>query len=138
MRTKYFGITYDKERKKYKACIWHRGKNLFLGRFDNPEDAARVYDKKAKELRGIFTPLNFSDYSRATKFQLKCYKLCSPDFAELTQHQAAKILKCNQSVICEALKKLKEKLPELFPIYFKKPDTQRFEDWMNNQVVVKI
>lgn len=43
----------------FSARLTHNGKHLFLGHFKTAEEAARVYDAKAKELRGEITRLNF-------------------------------------------------------------------------------
>ena len=54
------GVQYKKERNKYVASIGFHRAVLYLGIFDQAEEAARVYDKKAKELFGEFARLNFS------------------------------------------------------------------------------
>lgn len=38
----YKGVTYRKDRNKYKACIKYQGKEIFLGNYDNVEDAIVV------------------------------------------------------------------------------------------------
>ena len=55
----YKGVTWRKYRNKYRARIKFYGKNLLLGYFSSPEDAARAYDAKARELFGEFARLNF-------------------------------------------------------------------------------
>jgi len=57
--SKHKGVYLDKQYNKYRAIICHNSKRYHLGRFDNPDDAARAYDKKAKELFGEFAYLNF-------------------------------------------------------------------------------
>ena len=52
----YKGVS--RSRLKFKAQIFHNRKSIFLGVFDNPEDAAEAYNKKAKELFGEFARLN--------------------------------------------------------------------------------
>lgn len=129
------GVWYDHKRRKYRASCQHKGKSIFIGRFATAELAGRAYDVIAKKLWGIKAILNFGDWSRATPFQLECYKLCSPDFAGLTQRQTARILKVKQSVICIALRRLRKKCPEIFPIYQKVPRFQQFKDWMSNEII---
>jgi len=51
------GVSFHKRNGKYKATIQVK----HIGYFDNKEDAARAYDKKAKELFGEFATLNFED-----------------------------------------------------------------------------
>lgn len=46
---------------KYKASIGDSNKHYYLGTFPTPEDAARAYDAKARELRGNRARLNFPD-----------------------------------------------------------------------------
>ena len=131
---KYRGVFYDRKRKLYRAALEVKGKSVFLGRYKTAKQAAKIYDEAAKNIFGLKAKLNFAPWSRATKFQLKCYKLCSSDFAGLTQRQAANVLNVKQPVVCVALRRLKVKCPVLFPIYQPKGRTQRFEDWMSNEV----
>jgi len=57
----YKGVCWNKQAQKYHAQITHKGKRIHLGYYRNAEDAARVYDLKAKELFGEFAYLNFSN-----------------------------------------------------------------------------
>lgn len=41
-----------KERYKYVAKLYTKKKNIFIGYFNNPKEAAIAYDKKAEELLG--------------------------------------------------------------------------------------
>lgn len=45
---------------KYQALICVNGKQTCIGTFENPIDAARAYDQRAKKLHGDFARLNFS------------------------------------------------------------------------------
>lgn len=56
----YQGVCWDKRRNKWKSYIKINRKLINLGRFKDKEEAARAYDKKAKELFGEFCGnLNF-------------------------------------------------------------------------------
>jgi len=46
-------------RKKFKANIGFDNKQIFIGLFETPEEAARAYDKLALEYFGEFASLNF-------------------------------------------------------------------------------
>jgi len=60
---KYKGVYYNESDGKMhiRAQIMHNYKTYFLGYFNTEEEAARVYDVKAKELFGEFANLNFKD-----------------------------------------------------------------------------
>lgn len=126
----YRGVWYDPLRKKFRASCEHKGQSIFIGRFTTAKQAAKAYDRIAKKIWGLKAKLNFGKWCRATHFQLKCYRFCSPDFAGLTQRQTAQILSVAQPVVCVALKRLQKKCPEIFPIYQPVARSQRFEDWM--------
>ncbi len=57
--TGYKGIYPDKTRSKFHARICAQGKRVYLGCFNNPEDAARAYDEAARFYFGEFACVNF-------------------------------------------------------------------------------
>jgi hypothetical protein len=57
--SKYKGVSRAKGRTKWRASICYQGLKENLGYFKNEEDAARAYDKAAKECQGEFANLNF-------------------------------------------------------------------------------
>ncbi len=53
---------------RYEAGITWRGHHYYLGRFDDPVEAAKVRDRKARELLGPYAYLNFpGDFSKASR-----------------------------------------------------------------------
>lgn len=48
--SKYIGVTFSKQTKKYKALIVYNKKQICLGSFENDLDAAKAYNKRAIEL----------------------------------------------------------------------------------------
>lgn len=59
--TRYKGVFHRKDRDKCYAKIKFEGKEHYLGLYDDPAEAARAYDRKARELHGPFARLNFPD-----------------------------------------------------------------------------
>ena len=60
--SKYKGVTWNKQIKKWCAQTTSEdNKHLHLGTFLKEEDAAKAYDKKARELFGEFARCNYSD-----------------------------------------------------------------------------
>jgi hypothetical protein len=62
-KSKYKGVGYSNERKKWKATLCHKGKKIHLGYFENEIDTAKAYDEAAKLFRGRFAVLNFDGCS---------------------------------------------------------------------------
>lgn len=58
-KTGYRGVYENERGKKYSAKISANDKTFTIGRFDNLEEAAHAYDRKAIELRGEFARTNF-------------------------------------------------------------------------------
>ena len=54
----YRGVTWHKQRGKWQANIWLDGKHVSLGLFSDKDDAARAYNRAAKEHYGEFALLN--------------------------------------------------------------------------------
>lgn len=58
----YKGITQDKKHGGWKAQITKgKGRNIYLGYFNDPADAARAYDRAAREYFGEYARLNFPE-----------------------------------------------------------------------------
>ncbi len=63
----YRGVSLDR-RGRHKGRIWRvvitlNGVQTDIGTFATPEEAARIYDKAARELHGEFATLNFPQES---------------------------------------------------------------------------
>lgn len=58
--SKYKGVSYDKSRSKWQSHIkdTKTKKHIFIGRFNNEQDAAIAYNNKASELHGEYARLN--------------------------------------------------------------------------------
>ena len=59
--SKYTGVSFKKQKKKWVAQIGFNGKVIHLGSFKKEIDAAKAYDKAAKKYHGEFASLNFKE-----------------------------------------------------------------------------
>ena|SRR5438128_3286608 len=59
--SKYKGVSWHKQRGKWQATITRLNKFSFLGYFSSEEDAARAYDRAARDHFGGFAHRNFRD-----------------------------------------------------------------------------
>jgi len=57
--SKYLGVSYDIQRKKWRAQYMFDGKKILAKRYNSEEEAARAYDIIALEHAGEFANLNF-------------------------------------------------------------------------------
>jgi len=56
----FVGISYQKAHNKWRASICYKGKRIYLGEYDQPEEAAAVYDSHARKYFGPMAKVNFS------------------------------------------------------------------------------
>jgi hypothetical protein len=59
--SKYIGVTWRKDRSRWRALIRFNGKLIELGKFKSEIDAAIAYDNAVKRLFSSFGVLNFPD-----------------------------------------------------------------------------
>jgi hypothetical protein len=59
--TGYKGVSWDASKGMWRAQIRSGGVQYHIGRFEDPEEAARAYDRQARVLHGDFARLNFPD-----------------------------------------------------------------------------
>lgn len=59
-KSPFKGTDYRAAKKRWRASINVKGKNIHLGYFDTAEGAARAYDSAAREHFGEFAHLNFA------------------------------------------------------------------------------
>jgi hypothetical protein len=59
--SRFKGVGYSKEHRKWRARIWFESQRIWLGYFVDEIEAARAYDRKAVELFGEFARLNFPE-----------------------------------------------------------------------------
>ncbi len=59
--SRYKGVSWNKNYKKWEACLTCNKTKSILGYFDDEAAAARAYDAKAKELFKEFAVLNFQE-----------------------------------------------------------------------------
>jgi hypothetical protein len=57
--SRFIGVSFDKNYKKWVTQIVYQGNKKWLGRFDSEIEAAKVYDNAAKKYHGDFARLNF-------------------------------------------------------------------------------
>jgi hypothetical protein len=58
LTSKYKGVSWGSQRKKWQAAIKQFGKKIFIGRFDDEKKAAKAYNDMAMKLFGEFAYLN--------------------------------------------------------------------------------
>ena len=58
--SKYKGVSWSKQHSKWKSYIKHNGKLIYLGYSKTEFEAAKKYDRKARELFGEFSKCNFA------------------------------------------------------------------------------
>ena len=57
--SKYKGVSWVKEKKKWRASIGFNGRKTTIGYFEKEIDAGKAYDEYARELFGEYAYLNF-------------------------------------------------------------------------------
>jgi hypothetical protein len=58
-QSKYKGVSWKKDNRKWQARIGFQNKAIYLGCFRNEIDAAKAYDRAAMKYHGEFASLNF-------------------------------------------------------------------------------
>jgi len=140
----YRGVSYTYDYPQ--AQIRINGRLTYLGIFKTPELAAEAYDEAAKKYHGTKAKLNFTD-RLITVRQEQIYRLCSPDFYNLSYKHAGMLLGISAATICRELKRIKKKCPSLFPLYYRPHNRPMYvslsekslyyQPWMDDKIIMK-
>ncbi len=57
--SQYKGVSWDSRNQRWMSQLTFKNRHLFLGRFDDEQEAARAYDVAARKHFGEFANLNF-------------------------------------------------------------------------------
>jgi len=57
----YKGVAPGRQPGHWRALLVHNQRTISLGQYDTPEEAARAYDARARELHGAFARCNFPE-----------------------------------------------------------------------------
>ena len=87
------GVCWNKKNKRWQAAINSGGKYLYLGSYQEEDDAARAFDKAAIKIRGKKAKLNFNYVG---KRHINIGSLCGGRRYLLQQQRAARVGKDNQ------------------------------------------
>ena len=117
--SKYKGVSWKKDIKKWTAHIKKDGVLINLGKFDDEIKAAEIYDIKAKELYGEFACFNFPEGSEFTKECRRILRRCDMPRRQMADAQGSSIWSnviwkkldkaCDIIDIAEAISKIKDK-----------------------------
>jgi hypothetical protein len=67
-RSTYTGVSWNasvSKAGKWRVQIWVNGTNKLVGHYDDPVEAAKAYDERARKEHGEFANLNFPDQAAA-------------------------------------------------------------------------
>lgn len=95
-RTGFKGVNWAGAKTgRWQARIMRDGERVFLGNFDTPEEAARVYDAAARGLFGEFARVNFPGESLA-RMPSPLMRTCArPDCGETFHQRIANAIFCS-------------------------------------------
>ena len=82
--SKYKGVCWNRDKKKWQADITVKGWHIFIGYFDYEADAAIAYDDRAIEYFGEFAWLNCQYRPELNQWIEDCYLFCPTDSPEPT------------------------------------------------------
>ena len=91
----YRGVTCYRRTGRWEAHIWEERRQIHLGSFATPEDAARSYDRAALRFRGLDADLNFDIKNYRNDIWLK-------NGAGLSNEDFVKLLRSHDRIRCSA------------------------------------
>ena len=69
--SRYRGVSWYKTKQRWESRLNFNGRLYHLGYHDDEEDAARIYDNKARELFGDFVTVNFPEPGERSALEKK-------------------------------------------------------------------